>query len=120
MAMTYQQQPPSKPPAPNPAVRVIAYILAGLLLLVVILGIVLSSGDDPAPTEPEDRSVMAGVQCEEAVNKRFPRMEPETTRTERDGTHYIVGGTVADGRAYICKITDEGGGRWTLTDLTLG
>jgi len=101
---------------------VIVYSLLSLLVLAVILGFVLSSGgEDPAPSPgDEDRSVTAGVQCEEAVNKDFPGAEPETTRAERDGANYTVGGFVADGRAYVCKITDEGGGRWTVTDLTLG
>lgn len=124
MAMTYQPsqppQPSSRPPAPSRAIRVTVYTLLGLLALVVILGVVLSSGDDPAPAEPEDRSVMAGVQCEEAVNQRLRNAEPETTRTERDGDRYTVGGFVADGQAYVCEITDKGGGRWTVTSLMLG
>lgn len=120
MVMSYPQQPASRPPAPSQAIRVIVYSLLGLLALVVILGIVLSSGDDPAPAEPEDNSIMAGVQCEEAVTKRLPRSDPETTRTERDGARYTVGGFVADGQAYVCEITDEGDGRWFVSSLVVG
>lgn len=121
MAMTYQPQPSSGPPAPSRAVRVTVYTLLGLLALAVVLGIVLSSGgDDPAPSEPEDRSVTAGVQCEEAISQRVPGAEPETTRTERDRKSYTVGGLVADGQAFVCQITDEGDGRWTVASLTLG
>lgn len=120
MAMTYQQQPSSSPPTPQRGARVLMFVLLGALVLIVVMGVVLASGDDQAPTQPEDRSVTAGVQCEEAINQRLPRAEPETTRTERDGTRYTVGGHAADGQAFVCKITDEGDGSWTVTTLTLG